>query len=100
VSWVGRLWEHDIARKIWLAVLVVWVIIAPLLIIWQAYEINKAQADTHALQATITEGLHKIGPELTLGQLVLIEQLAWIECSQTKAFAACGPPPPIPHLKP
>jgi hypothetical protein len=98
VIWAARLWDHDIARKAWLAVLVLWVMVAPVVIVYQSVEIKGAQANTHALQASIDKGLHHIGPLLTQGQLVLIEQLAWLECAQTKAFAACGAPPPLPDL--
>lgn len=87
----------DRRRKFWLTVATLYIFVAPLVIVWQNYEIRNAQSDTHALQRQINEGLHKVVPSLTHGQLFLIQQLGWMECAVVSP-GSCGPapiPPPV-----
>jgi hypothetical protein len=111
VTRLRSVWESDTLRKILLAVLVVYIVVASSVIIFQQYQQYHFTQVAHSntvsllnehtqtlkvisqLQNEVANGYIKGVPEITTGQQALLNKLSWIECEVASAKDQCGPMP-------
>ena len=112
MSHVRDFWESEGLRKILLAALVVYVLVASTVIIAQQYQQRQYTQNAHAntvalleehtatlkavakLQTEVAEAFAKGVPALTKGQSELVAKLSWIECTlATPHGTDCGAEP-------